>query len=569
MGSSEAYNRNTAGQSVQYNLNNEINTIRYENNPNAGDGSYSYQYETENGIHAEENGSGDDSSKTTRGGYSYISPEGEKISIEYVADGEGYHPKGSHVPEIPEAILKSIELNKAEEASGVYQEGSYTDDDSGKYQGDAAYEGGAQSGSLNYYGYQKKTFSNTGNLFPSKVSQSGESKSSGYAGSSGNNGFISGGYTTKQSSESRDHTHGFGGSVGHNGGPSFVNNGLQSGGYGEKQFSVSSSEKAGSGSSLGHNKGASTGQVGFGESASAVLSASQHSSGQPLSTTALHRGSISGGHSTLDSSATSGYNAGATVHKEHSNLADNHFGQHSSNTQQYRDNAGQQGSQGGYSYGPGVGSQGSDDRPSSFSRYSNGQKPTFGGVASGYGSGSQDSGHHSTFSGSSTITDGASGSPGYTSGQQSGSTSHISQGAGHQSSFGGSVTKQQSTFGGVVADSPKGGLAHGGGHQVGYGSQSLLPQSSFSGLSNGQQPTIGGAVSESLKGGFHDIAPGTGPVRHGTAGEGYQSSFTGSANIKSGSAFGAQGSVGFGNQGALPVAGQHTTYFDEKEGYKY
>lgn len=553
MGSSVPYNRNTAAHSEQYNLNNQINTIRYDNNPNAGDGNYNYQYETENGIHAEENGSGDDSSKTTRGGYSYISPEGEKISIEYVADGEGYHPVGSHVPEIPEAILKSIELNKAEEASGVYQEGSYTDDDSGKYQGDAAYEGGAESGSLHHSGYQKKTFSNTGNSFPSKVSQSGESKISSYAGSQ-NNGFNYGGYASKHSSESDVPTNGFSGSAGHNGGPSFANNGFQSGGYGDKQFSVSSSKKADSGSSLSNNK------------ASAVHGANQHSSGQPLGNIALNRGSVSGGHSTFDSSATSGYNAGAPVQKGHSNLAYNYLGQHSSNPQHYRDNARQQGAQGGnsgYSYGPGVGSQGSDDRPSSFSGYSNEQKTTFGGVTSGYTSGSQDLGHHSTFSGSSTTKDAAPGSSvdgtAYTSGQQSGSIGHISQGAGHQSSFSGAV----------VTGSSKGGLAHGGGHQVGYGSQSAGQQSSFSGLSTGQQPTFGGAVSESVKGGFHATAPGNGPVQHGTTGAGYQSSLTGSTTIKSGSAFGSQGSVGLGNQGALPVAGQHSTYFDEKEGYKY
>lgn len=122
--------------SGQYSGQNEIKILRYDNNPNYGDGSYSYNYETENGIAAQEEGATNGDKTEAHGGYSYISPEGEQIKIEYVADENGYQPKGSHVPEIPEAIKKSIELNKASEARGEFEDGQYREDSEGNYQGD-------------------------------------------------------------------------------------------------------------------------------------------------------------------------------------------------------------------------------------------------------------------------------------------------------------------------------------------------------------------------------------------------------------------------------------------------
>ncbi|CAH1999031.1 unnamed protein product [Acanthoscelides obtectus] len=83
--------------------------LKADNQPNAGDGTYSYSYETSNGISAQESGTG---AVGAEGGYSYTSPEGEVISVRYTADADGFHPVGSHIPGV-EAILKSIEINKA------------------------------------------------------------------------------------------------------------------------------------------------------------------------------------------------------------------------------------------------------------------------------------------------------------------------------------------------------------------------------------------------------------------------------------------------------------------------
>ncbi|EDW76070.2 uncharacterized protein Dwil_GK19053 [Drosophila willistoni] len=70
------------------------------------DGNYRYAYETSNGIQASQSGLGGIS---VQGGSSYISPEGEQISVRYVADEYGYHPVGDHIPKVPDYILRALE----------------------------------------------------------------------------------------------------------------------------------------------------------------------------------------------------------------------------------------------------------------------------------------------------------------------------------------------------------------------------------------------------------------------------------------------------------------------------
>nr|CAI5832553.1 unnamed protein product [Callosobruchus analis] len=90
----------------------QIPITRYENNPNAGDGSYSYAYETGNGIQAQEQGRagpGPDGGELAQGSFSYTAPDGQRISLTYTADENGFRPQGAHLPTpppIPEAILR-------------------------------------------------------------------------------------------------------------------------------------------------------------------------------------------------------------------------------------------------------------------------------------------------------------------------------------------------------------------------------------------------------------------------------------------------------------------------------
>ena len=76
-------------------------------------------YETGNGIKAEEQGTlkraaGPDAQDVivARGSYSYTSPEGELISVQYVADDEGgFQPVGDHLPTPPPSNIFLMALN--------------------------------------------------------------------------------------------------------------------------------------------------------------------------------------------------------------------------------------------------------------------------------------------------------------------------------------------------------------------------------------------------------------------------------------------------------------------------
>ncbi|KAH8366196.1 hypothetical protein KR093_010129, partial [Drosophila rubida] len=76
------------------------------------DGSYSYTFETSNGIQAEESGN----AQGANGQYSFTSPEGEIIKLTYIADENGFQPQGDSIPvapPIPEAIQRSLQWNAA------------------------------------------------------------------------------------------------------------------------------------------------------------------------------------------------------------------------------------------------------------------------------------------------------------------------------------------------------------------------------------------------------------------------------------------------------------------------
>ncbi|KAJ8729986.1 hypothetical protein PYW07_017024 [Mythimna separata] len=106
-----------------------IPIVGYEN-ANNGDGNYRYSYETGNGISAHESGSPrasgpEGAAVTADGGFSYRAPDGQQVSLTYTADENGFHPVGSHIPTpppIPEAILRSLQLNRQQPISG---EGAY------------------------------------------------------------------------------------------------------------------------------------------------------------------------------------------------------------------------------------------------------------------------------------------------------------------------------------------------------------------------------------------------------------------------------------------------------------
>ncbi|KAI8118969.1 Cuticular protein 47Eg [Lucilia cuprina] len=81
--------------------------------------NFKYAYEFDNSIKAEQAGQlkGEDVWEV-KGQYSYTSPEGEQVSLQYTADENGYHVDAANPllptpPPIPEHILKAIEYIKA------------------------------------------------------------------------------------------------------------------------------------------------------------------------------------------------------------------------------------------------------------------------------------------------------------------------------------------------------------------------------------------------------------------------------------------------------------------------
>ena len=73
------------------------------------DGQYKYEYETGNGIAAQEAGL---AAHQVQGSYSYTAPDGTPIQMTYVADENGFQPTGSHLPvapPVPAAIQRALE----------------------------------------------------------------------------------------------------------------------------------------------------------------------------------------------------------------------------------------------------------------------------------------------------------------------------------------------------------------------------------------------------------------------------------------------------------------------------
>ncbi|XP_046384744.1 endocuticle structural glycoprotein SgAbd-8-like [Ischnura elegans] len=96
----------------------EIPIVRQETDVGF-DGTYKYSYETGNGIVAEEAGflknAGvpDQEAQVAQGSFSYTAPDGTPITLQYIADENGFQPQGAHLPvapPIPEAIQKALDF---------------------------------------------------------------------------------------------------------------------------------------------------------------------------------------------------------------------------------------------------------------------------------------------------------------------------------------------------------------------------------------------------------------------------------------------------------------------------
>lgn len=77
------------------------------------DGSYAWNYETSNGIRAQEEGVG---GQSAQGSASWTDRDGTPIQLTYVADVNGFQPQGAHLPRegpAPAHVLKTLEFIRA------------------------------------------------------------------------------------------------------------------------------------------------------------------------------------------------------------------------------------------------------------------------------------------------------------------------------------------------------------------------------------------------------------------------------------------------------------------------
>ncbi|CAG7732055.1 unnamed protein product [Allacma fusca] len=85
-----------------------------------GAGNFNWASETSDGTKLEQKGyiknpeaDPEEQIQVIQGSYSYIDPEGNTITVTYIADENGFQPTGDHLPTpppVPEAIQKVVEL---------------------------------------------------------------------------------------------------------------------------------------------------------------------------------------------------------------------------------------------------------------------------------------------------------------------------------------------------------------------------------------------------------------------------------------------------------------------------
>ncbi|XP_063598398.1 cuticle protein AM/CP1114-like [Penaeus indicus] len=87
-------------------------------------GSYSFQFETENGIrHTEDGSPGEKGQTNSQGVYSYLLDDGSVVEVTYVANENGFQAQSPLLPvapafphPIPEYVLRQIEFAQQQES---------------------------------------------------------------------------------------------------------------------------------------------------------------------------------------------------------------------------------------------------------------------------------------------------------------------------------------------------------------------------------------------------------------------------------------------------------------------
>ncbi|XP_062705269.1 endocuticle structural glycoprotein ABD-5-like [Aedes albopictus] len=72
--------------------------LKYENVAD-GEGTYKFEYETDDGTSRVEQGDQKGEDLTVQGNFKFVGDDGQEYKVKYVADGEGgFRAEGAHVP---------------------------------------------------------------------------------------------------------------------------------------------------------------------------------------------------------------------------------------------------------------------------------------------------------------------------------------------------------------------------------------------------------------------------------------------------------------------------------------
>jgi hypothetical protein len=82
----------------------------YSSDRRGPDGSYSYEYQTDNAIKVKQESTGYGANKVVRGYYSYVGNDGITYTVNYIADRFGYRAYGAHLPTQPDAVYDQTKL---------------------------------------------------------------------------------------------------------------------------------------------------------------------------------------------------------------------------------------------------------------------------------------------------------------------------------------------------------------------------------------------------------------------------------------------------------------------------
>ncbi|RXG71864.1 Cuticle protein, partial [Armadillidium vulgare] len=95
------------------------------------DGSYSFSYETDDGVQRQETGAPltPTGAIAKEGSYSFTYPDGTPARFNYIADENGFQVRSNLLPELPDHVVAQIQRAQLERQAGIIHDGQYKLDD--------------------------------------------------------------------------------------------------------------------------------------------------------------------------------------------------------------------------------------------------------------------------------------------------------------------------------------------------------------------------------------------------------------------------------------------------------